>query len=198
MPDVRRDSAAVRSPGHEAGSPLFTVGDIHGHIPALRTALRRAGLITTAGDWCGGRARLWFLGDLVDRGPDGLATIDFVQRLELQASEGRGQVNCLLGNHEVLLLAARYFGNTSAAAIGRGFLDHWLLNGGRADDFTGITAYPGSGSVPPSRWSMTTSCCTPTPPPTSTTATPSMTSTARSMPSSPGEMPTSGGRCFDG
>jgi len=131
---------AAAVPRHQAhDSYLYVVGDIHGHHDILHAALQAAGLVTTSGDWCGGQTRLWFLGDLVDRGPDGLAVLDLVHRLGIQASQVGGQVATLLGNHEILLMGARYFGNAVATNAPRGFLDHWLINGGRHADFTGIT-----------------------------------------------------------
>ena len=65
-----------------------------------RRLLRDAGLLDAGERWRGADARLWLLGDLADRGPDGIGAIDLVRRLE---RESGGAVRCLLGNHEALL-----------------------------------------------------------------------------------------------
>ena len=80
--------------------PTFVVGDVHGQRDVLVRLLRDAGLIDAHERWSGGDARLWLLGDLVDRGPDGIGAIDLVRRLQEEASVG-----CLLGNHEVMLIS---------------------------------------------------------------------------------------------
>ena len=61
-------------------------------------------------------ARLWLVGDLVDRGPDGVGVIELVRRLQRE-----GDVHCLLGNHELLLLAARRFPDVDAGDPGARF-----------------------------------------------------------------------------
>ena len=71
--------------------PVFVVGDVHGHRDALVALLREAELLDAAGRWAGADAVLWLLGDLVDRGPDGLGAIDLVRRLE---RESAGAVRC--------------------------------------------------------------------------------------------------------
>src|SRR5688500_13459805 len=55
-----------------APSPLFVAADMHGHRAEFREVLRDAGLIDACGQWSGQDARLWLLGDYVDRGPDGI------------------------------------------------------------------------------------------------------------------------------
>ena len=74
------------------------IGDVHGHIGKLELLLghceRR----------CSGHAtRLVFIGDYVDRGPDSRAVVDLLR--ELQRSRP-GEVVCLRGNHEAVVLAA--------------------------------------------------------------------------------------------
>ena len=51
---------------------MFVVGDVHGHRDVLAGLLRDSGLVDGSERWRGGDARLWLLGDLVDRGPDGI------------------------------------------------------------------------------------------------------------------------------
>ncbi len=114
-------------------TPVFVVGDVHGHRDALVRLLRDVGLLDSAERWVGGAARLWLVGDLVDRGPEGLEAIELVMRLEREAD-----VRCLLGNHEVLLLVAERFGGENAWAGGPTFHDVWLANGGQRADLYGL------------------------------------------------------------
>jgi hypothetical protein len=85
------------------------MGDVHGHLELTLGHLRQAGLIDASDAWIGRDAVLWFVGDLVDRGPDGRAAIDLVGRLEVTAPRDGGCANTVLGNHDLLLLAARRF-----------------------------------------------------------------------------------------
>ncbi|MGH3449205.1 MAG: metallophosphoesterase [Haloechinothrix sp.] len=125
----------------EQAPATFVVGDVHGHREPLADALRDRGLIDAAGEWAGGRAHLWFLGDFVDRGPDGIGVIDLVMRLQEQAVEAGGTVQTLLGNHEILLLGMRRFGDTEvpSGAGYRSFARSWILNGGQIGDLDGLT-----------------------------------------------------------
>jgi hypothetical protein len=124
-----------------AGGALFVVGDVHGHPVELAAALRDAGLVDADDDWAGGDARLVFLGDFVDRGPDGVGVVDLVMRLAEQAPEAGGEVRALLGNHEVLLLGRYLFGDTAVpSGYGpRSFERSWRLNGGLAADQERLT-----------------------------------------------------------
>lgn len=125
----------------EQDSPLYVIGDVHGHVEPLRAALSDVGLVDGDGHWSGGRARLWFLGDLTDRGPDGVGVVDLVRRLGVEAAEAGGLADTLLGNHEILLLGSRWFGDEliELPAGGRSFRSTWQLNGGRESDLQTMT-----------------------------------------------------------
>lgn len=90
----------VRVPAIPAGQRIYAIGDVHGCLDALDTLLvmidaeerRRDKAATT----------LVFLGDLVDRGP---ASAQVVARVRDLAA-ARGDVRCLLGNHEEVFLQA--------------------------------------------------------------------------------------------
>lgn len=116
--------------------PLYVVGDVHGYLDELVAALQEQGLIDAAGQWCAGTARLWFLGDFTDRGPDGIGVIDLVMRLSAEAAAAGGYCKALLGNHELLLLGAKRFGDTpvNSGAGTATFQAAWLLNGGQKTD----------------------------------------------------------------
>ena len=109
--------------------PTFVVGDVHGHPETLARLLRDAGLVDDNLRWSGRDARLWLLGDLIDRGPDGIGAIDLVTRLERE-----GPVRCLLGNHEALLLAVWRFANVEATGPDALWRSVWRLNGGQTTD----------------------------------------------------------------
>ena len=120
---------------------MYVVGDVHGHLAELTRALHVAELCDEEGHWTGGEAELWFLGDFVDRGPDGVGVIDLVMRLGEEATEAGGQVNSLIGNHEVLLLGMHRFGDDQVPdSLGpRSFARSWLLNGGLRSDQDRLT-----------------------------------------------------------
>ncbi|MFD4970353.1 metallophosphoesterase [Streptomyces sp. NPDC058424] len=116
--------------------PLYVVGDVHGYLDQLVAALQGQGLVDSDGQWCAGTARLWFLGDFTDRGPDGIGVIDLVMRLSAEAAAAGGYCKALMGNHELLLLGAKRFGDTPVTS-GAGtatFQAAWLLNGGQKSD----------------------------------------------------------------
>lgn len=110
-------------------SSLFVVSDIHGYSADLRDALVGAGLVDEAGAWTGGDAQLWVLGDLVDRGPDGIGVIDLVMSLQRQAPD---RVRMLMGNHEALALGHKLYPGTR-------FGDVWKANGGLESDQDALT-----------------------------------------------------------
>ncbi|WSZ45060.1 metallophosphoesterase [Streptomyces sp. NBC_00868] len=127
---VPQDTAAA-GPG-----PLYVVGDVHGYLDELVTELHAQGLIDSERRWSAGNARLWFLGDFTDRGPDGIGVIDLVMRLSAEAAAAGGYCKALMGNHELLLIGAKRFGDTpvSSGAGTATFQAAWLLNGGQRTD----------------------------------------------------------------
>lgn len=118
----------------------FATSDAHGHLTELTSALRGSGLLDDRSHWSGGDARLWVLGDLLDRGPDGLGVIALVRRLTAEAASAGGAVHTVLGNHEVIALGTRKFGDTEVVHRGavRTFASIWARNGGLAADQAGI------------------------------------------------------------
>ncbi|MFI9808326.1 metallophosphoesterase [Streptomyces sp. NPDC052301] len=130
-------AAAAPAPQPSTGpGPLYVVGDVHGYLDELMAALQEQGLIDASGQWCAGTTRLWFLGDFTDRGPDGIGVIDLVMRLSAEAAAAGGYCKALMGNHELLLLGAKRFGDTpvNSGAGTATFQAAWLLNGGQKTD----------------------------------------------------------------
>ena len=100
---------------------LYVVSDVHGYRDDLERGLDEAGF--------GGDDELWILGDLVDRGPDGIGVIDLVMSLQQRHP---GRVHMLMGNHEILALGRYRFPNSK-------FAESWLINGGKRRDQAGLT-----------------------------------------------------------
>jgi hypothetical protein len=107
----------------------YVVSDVHGHLDDLRDVLLETELIDGDDKWAGGDSLLWVLGDLVDRGPDGIGVVHFVRALQEQSPDN---VHVLMGNHEALMLGEKRF-------PGRRFDDVWAINGGQRVDQDGLT-----------------------------------------------------------
>ena len=117
----------------------FVIGDIHGHPDALTALLQDAGLIGNDRAWSGADAALWLLGDLTDRGPDGIGVVEMVMRLQREAPATGGEVHTLLGNHDLLLLVASPFAAIAHSADAGLFHGDWAYNGGRESDLARLT-----------------------------------------------------------
>jgi calcineurin-like phosphoesterase family protein len=83
---------------------IVAVGDVHGAYDRFVQILEVAGVIDKRGRWAGGKTHLVQVGDVVDRGPDSRKAIDFLKKLEREASSAGGRVHALLGNHEAMRL----------------------------------------------------------------------------------------------
>ncbi len=118
--------------------PTYVIGDVHGHLKKLTKLLRDTHLVDEHHAWTGAQAILLFIGDLVDRGPDSIAVIDLVMRLQAEAPQVGGQVACLLGNHELMMLAAYRFGRRSTG-LSSSFISKWRHNGGNRKDLAALT-----------------------------------------------------------
>jgi serine/threonine protein phosphatase 1 len=85
------------------------IGDVHGHFDGLMRLMEA--IAPTSED------QVYFVGDLIDRGPKSAQVIDFVKQ---------HHYSCVLGNHEQLLLEAFPEGKVSNAGLGV-----WLQSGGQ-------------------------------------------------------------------
>lgn len=72
---------------------IFVVGDVHGCLGMLKNLIDKI-------KWDPSKDRLIFIGDYIDRGEDPRGVIDFVLKLK----EDSALVQCLIGNHEQMLL----------------------------------------------------------------------------------------------
>lgn len=96
----------------------FVVGDIHGELPKLIQQLKTIDFNTS-------KDRLICVGDLIDRGPESAKTLELLDKPWFFS---------VLGNHEVLMVNAMKYKNSSDRMV-------WLSNGG---DWIASTA--------PSQW----------------------------------------------
>ena len=110
---------------------MYVLGDPHGHYDAVAGLLRGAGLVNHRLRWTGGDAVLWVAGDFFDRGPFGIDCLDLIIRLQREAESVGGLVDSVIGNHDILLLAAQRFGGL--------FTGLWRRNGGRLPDLDRLT-----------------------------------------------------------
>jgi calcineurin-like phosphoesterase family protein len=105
----------------------WIVGDVQGYRSVLEGVLSEAGLIDASAHWTGGSSALIVAGDLVDRGPDGVGVIALLMSLQQQGAN----VEVVIGNHDVQLLAAHRFGGS--------MVDEWLEAGGLREDLERLT-----------------------------------------------------------
>ncbi len=120
--------------------PVFVMGDVHGQIEKLTRLLREAGLLGPHRRWAGADARLWFIGDFFDRGPDGIGCLELAMSLQREAAKAGGEVGALLGNHEIGLLSAHRLGAQRSSGPGGTFRADWETYGGNPRDLAGLKA----------------------------------------------------------
>jgi len=120
---------------------VYVTSDPHGHRGVLVDALQRSGLLDAQENWSGGESELWVLGDLMDRGPDGVGVVDLVMQVQAQAASAGGSVGVVLGNHEVLALGMHQYGLGKQAmdADSMSLVLTWQANGGRLEDQEALT-----------------------------------------------------------
>lgn len=88
----------------ETAGSIFVIGDIHGRYEALLNLLKNNKIIDSDLKWIFGKGQLVLLGDVFDRGSLVTETLWFLYELEIQARNSGGNVNLLLGNHEIMEL----------------------------------------------------------------------------------------------
>ena len=71
-------------------SKIYAVGDVQGCAPSLKALIKKLPK----------KSKMIFLGDLVNRGPDSLGALR-----KLKSLQEAGQAECILGNHDLHLLA---------------------------------------------------------------------------------------------
>jgi serine/threonine protein phosphatase 1 len=101
----------------------IVIGDVHGHYDGLMLLLEALAP--------GSDDRVYFLGDLIDRGPKSAQVLDFVQHSPYQT---------LLGNHEQLMLDAL----SAGLQVDMRAWQSWLYSGGDAT----VASYKDTGMMP--------------------------------------------------
>ena len=76
-------------------SQRWIIPDIHGCLKTLKVLLENQLKITK-------NDKVYFLGDYIDRGPDGKGVLDYLMRLK----EEEYDIYCIKGNHEDLCVKA--------------------------------------------------------------------------------------------
>ena len=104
---------------------MAIIGDIHGAFGGMQSLLMREKIIAMDWTWLGEQMTLCFLGDYVNRGDEGLRVLDYLISLQIQAEHAGGQMISLLGNHEVVLLAAHRFGERINTRTNTSFMHNW-------------------------------------------------------------------------
>jgi len=79
---------------------LDVIGDVHGQYDKLVELLQHLGYRDTQGVWRHSDRTAVFVGDLIDRGPKQLATIELVRGMA-----DLGSARCVMGNHEFNAIA---------------------------------------------------------------------------------------------
>lgn len=88
----------------------IAIGDVHGHYDGLCQLVDFCQIVP--------EDRLYFLGDVIDRGPKSAEVVKWIRERNYP---------CLMGNHEVMLLTSFNNGDLDEIA-----LRHWLPSGGDA------------------------------------------------------------------
>lgn len=94
----------------ETSHRRIVIGDVHGHYKGLMALLEA--IAPSSED------QVYFLGDLIDRGPQSSQVVEFVKQ---------SNYSCLLGNHEQMLLGI--LTNTEKFSS---IMQAWLYSGGQA------------------------------------------------------------------
>ncbi len=87
---------------------LVAIGDLHGDLGGMRSALKAAGAIDDKDSWIGGDLVIVQTGDVLDRGVDEQAMIDLILKLEGEAKAAGGAFLWLMGNHELMNAAGDF------------------------------------------------------------------------------------------
>ena len=122
--------------GNETGYDV--IGDIHGYADALVGLLRELGYTEHSGAWRHPSRQAVFVGDLVDRGPKQLKTIEIVR-----AMVDAGTAQIVMGNHEFNALA---FATPDPDAPGKYLRRHKTKNISQHAGFLGAVYTEGWGS----------------------------------------------------
>ena len=94
--------------GRTARERVVTIGDLHGDLEQTKRAFRACHLTDSKDKWIGGKTTVVQVGDQLDRGPDEVAVMYFLERVAEEAERSDGELVRILGNHETLNIAGRF------------------------------------------------------------------------------------------
>ncbi|WP_229641789.1 metallophosphoesterase family protein [Waterburya agarophytonicola] len=100
----------IVKPSNMSHNRRIVIGDVHGHYDTLVALLNS--ISPNSND------EIYFLGDLIDRGPKSAQVVDFVMR---------NQFKCLRGNHEEMMLDV-----VGGPEVSIELYQGWLYSGGHA------------------------------------------------------------------
>jgi hypothetical protein len=121
----------------------WAIGDIHGALPRLKELLQEAKIIDRRENWSAGKSTGVTIGDYVNRGEQGAATISYLQKIQSQARSAGGIIIPLLGNHDVLMCGV--LSERQKQPYGQ-IASRWLMNGGKFLDLEQLEKDPQSQS----------------------------------------------------
>lgn len=98
------------------------IGDVHGHYDGLMVLLEAIAPVQDD--------KVYFLGDLIDRGPKSSQVVDFVRK---------SPYKCIMGNHEQMMIQA-----LSESEAGQGAWQGWFYSGG----WETVESYRDTGIMP--------------------------------------------------
>jgi len=90
---------------------IYAIGDIHGDFNALTLCLKKANLIDNNYHWCGGKAHVVQVGDILDRKirdveysdeDSEFKIISLICNLQLESYVAGGGFHPIIGNHEIM------------------------------------------------------------------------------------------------
>ena len=98
---------------------VVAISDVHGAYEAMVETLENVGILDSNLAWAGGKSHLVIVGDLLDRGPRSRDALDLLMRLETEAAAAGGDVQVLIGNHEMMNMIGdmRYVSKKEYAAF---------------------------------------------------------------------------------
>lgn len=110
---------ASQAPEKSAEATVYVLGDLHGDLAAAQKAMALTGATNAAGEWIGQGLTVVQTGDLIDRGPEDRAVLDWFERLVAEAPKHQSVLHLLNGNHEIMNVEGdfRYIHPDSMAAF---------------------------------------------------------------------------------
>lgn len=85
-----------------AAERIIAIGDLHGDLDAARLVMHKVGIIDENDSWIAANLVVVQTGDQLDRGDQEQELLEFLNRLQIEASHAGGALYLLNGNHELM------------------------------------------------------------------------------------------------